>query len=364
MLEEKKQLLTQLSEKVANLNTFLQISDLQEKVSELEKRTSDPSLWQDNTKAKSLMREMNILRNKINQNKDVNNKLEELKILIELANEDNKEELNKELQDLNSEISKYELSIILNDSYDSHDAIFSITAGAGGTDAQDWAEMLSRMYIRWFEKRRLAYNIVDLSPGEEAGIKSTTIIVGGEYAYGYLKAEAGIHRLVRLSPFNANSKRHTSFASVEVIPEIDNEVKVDINPDDLRVDTFKASGAGGQHVNKTDSAVRITHIPTGIVTQCQNERSQLQNKETAMKILISKIVKQLKENKKEEISELKGNIKEIAWGHQIRSYVFHPYSLVKDLRTNYETANIQKVMDGDIDDFINAYLLNYVATVK
>ncbi len=249
-----------------------------------------------------------------------------------------------------------ELRTLLSGPYDGNDVLLTINAGAGGTDAQDWAQMLLRMMIRWIERKEFTYEILDISEGEEAGLKSVTMAVHGENAYGLLKSEHGIHRLVRLSPFNANHKRQTSFASVDVIPEIEESNEVAIRPEDIRVDTYRASGAGGQHINKTDSAVRLTHLETGIVVQCQNQRSQAQNKEKAMMVLLSKLVRLAQEQKKERMSSVAESNREISWGNQIRSYVFHPYTLVKDHRTNYEQTNVQAVMDGEISGFIEAYL--------
>ncbi len=267
------------------------------------------------------------------------------------------QDLTDELKELNISVSQEELKMMLNGEQDSMNAIISIHAGAGGTEAQDWVEMLLRMYLRWAEKKKFVTKIIDSLPGDEAGIKSVSFTLEGDYAYGYAKAESGIHRLVRISPFDAGARRHTSFASVFVYPEVDDEIKIEINDDDLRIDTFRAGGKGGQHVNKTDSAVRITHLPTGIVVQCQNERSQYQNKAMAMKFLKSRLYEkelQLKNQKIEEDNKLK---KDIAWGSQIRSYVLHPYKMVKDHRTNLENSNASKVLDGDIDEFIQAYLM-------
>ncbi|MFH1428554.1 MAG: peptide chain release factor 2 [Candidatus Margulisiibacteriota bacterium] len=361
MLEDIKQKLPELTEKVNNLNRLLKIPQLKEKAIGLEEETTEPGFWDNSSRARIVMRELNIAKRQIEWQQTIGQKLADVNVLCEIAGENKVSEaelqaIDDEFNDLEKEIIDYELVIVLSGKYDTNNAIFSIAAGAGGTDAQDWAQMLLRMYTRWFEKRGYKVQEVDLSPGEEAGIKGVTLIVEGDYAYGYLHPEAGIHRLVRLSPFNANNKRQTSFASVEVIPEVDLEVAVEIDPEDLRIDTFRASGAGGQHVNRTDSAVRITHLPTGIVVQCQNERSQLQNKETALKVLTAKLVKCMEEEHKEKISEIKGQVKEIAWGHQIRSYVFHPYSMVKDHRTGLETSDVSGVMDGDIDAFAEAYL--------
>ncbi len=293
---------------------------------------------------------------------------ENLRVLQELADEsgdeDLEQEFKKELEEFRTQVEDLELKSILGGPDDPKNAILTIHAGAGGTEAQDWANMLLRMYTRWIERRGFQYHVMDLLPGEEAGIKSAVLEVRGDYAYGYLKAEAGVHRLVRLSPFDANHRRHTSFASVFVYPEIESDVEIEINPKDLRIDTYRASGAGGQHVNKTDSAVRITHIPTGIVVQCQTERSQHMNRDSAMKILRSRLYQRKMEEEAEKRSEIEKGKKDIAWGSQIRSYVFHPYNMVKDHRTNVETGNTQAVMDGDIDRFIKAYLLSQTASVR
>ena len=267
-----------------------------------------------------------------------------------------KKEILNNTKIASDKVEKLELQTFLSGKYDKNNAIVTIHPGAGGTESQDWAEMLYRMYTRWASKSNYEVNEVDFLEGDEAGIKSVTFEIIGENAYGYLKGEMGVHRLVRISPFDSNSRRHTSFASVEVLPEITDDIELDINPDDLRVDTYRASGAGGQHVNKTSSAVRITHIPTNIVAQCQSERSQIQNRETAMKMLKSKLLDLKEKEQKEKIEDLKGVQREIAWGSQIRSYVFCPYTLVKDHRTNYEVGNVQAVMDGDLDGFIESYL--------
>ena len=265
-------------------------------------------------------------------------------------------EIEKGIEKQKSEIETLRLETFLSEPYDKNNAILTFHAGAGGTEAQDWVEMLLRMYTRWAEAKGYSVKTVDFLAGDEAGIKSVTVFISGINAYGYLKAEKGVHRLVRISPFDSSGRRHTSFASLDVMPELDDDIKIDINPDDLRVDTYRASGAGGQHVNKTDSAIRITHIPTGIVVSCQSERSQFQNKDTAMKMLKSKLIELKEREQKEKIEDLKGVQMEIAWGSQIRSYVFCPYTLVKDHRTNHEEGNLNKVMDGYIDGFINAYL--------
>ena len=291
-----------------------------------------------------------------------NNEINDIENLGSIALQEKDEQvlqdLAAELEQLNSAVGQEELKMMLNSEQDSLNAIVSIHAGAGGTEAQDWAEMLLRMYLRWTEKKGFVAKIIDSLPGDEAGIKSVSFTVEGEYAYGYAKAEIGIHRLVRISPFDASARRHTSFASVFVYPEVNDEIKIEINDDDLRIDTFRAGGKGGQHVNKTDSAVRITHLPSGIVVQCQNERSQHQNKAMAMKYLKSRLYEKELELKNEKINEENKLKKDIAWGSQIRSYILHPYKMVKDHRTNLENNNANKVLDGDLDDFIQAYLMN------
>jgi peptide chain release factor 2 len=291
-----------------------------------------------------------------------NNEINDIENLGSIALQEKDEQvlqdLAQELEQLNSAVGQEELKMMLNSEQDSLNAIVSIHAGAGGTEAQDWAEMLLRMYLRWTEKKGFVTKIIDSLPGDEAGIKSVSFTVEGEYAYGYAKAEIGIHRLVRISPYDASARRHTSFASVFVYPEVNDEIKIEINEDDLRIDTFRAGGKGGQHVNKTDSAVRITHLPTGIVVQCQNERSQHQNKAMAMKYLKSRLYERELELKNEKINEENKLKKDIAWGSQIRSYILHPYKMVKDHRTNLENNNANKVLDGDLDEFIQAYLMN------
>lgn len=349
-----------IEKKFQALNAFFSETEILNKLSVLEKKTLKEEFWQDTINAKNIMSKINMLKNKIENNKKISKIVVDLKEIIDLYKENeismNEElALSSELETVEKAVSDYEISLILNGKYDTSNAIFSIAAGAGGTDAQDWAEMLFRMYCRWFEKNNFRLTITDISEGTEAGIKGVSVIIEGDYAFGYLKAENGIHRLVRLSPFNANNKRQTSFAAVEVIPEILKDNDVIIKDEDLKIDTFRASGAGGQHVNKTDSAVRLSHMPSGIIVQCQSERSQLQNKENAMKILVSRLVQKKDLEYQKKISNLKGNA-ENAWGNQIRSYVFHPYNLVKDHRTNIETANVQSVMDGEISFFIEEFL--------
>ncbi len=287
-------------------------------------------------------------------------------MLLELAKEENDEDVKNEVEasfeNIAKDVEEIEFRHMLQGEHDINNAFVSINAGAGGTEAQDWAEMLLRMYLRWAEKKHYKTEIIEILPGDEAGIKNVTFSVVGDYSYGYLKAEVGIHRLVRISPFDAGKRRHTSFASVFLYPDIEDDIVVDIDESDLRIDTFRSSGAGGQHVNKTDSAVRITHLPTGIVAQCQNERSQHKNKEMAMKVLRARIYELQREEQTKKIEELHSNKKQIAWGSQIRSYVMHPYRMVKDHRTNKEVGNVDAVLDGDIDEFIKAYLISQKST--
>jgi len=331
-----------------------------QKILTLEEDTKKDGFWNNQRGAQKIIDEINALKNPLTQFSNLKQKLSDLEIGIELLSEKNDPELLNELTtlvpNLSKEIEHLQLELLLSGTYDNHAAVLSINAGAGGTDAQDWAGMLLRMYQRFCEQNHFQVEVVDFSAGEEAGIKGVTMIVTGSFAYGYLKNENGVHRLVRLSPFNADHKRQTSFAAVDVYPHIEEEIAVEINPADLRIDTYRASGAGGQHVNKTDSAVRITHLPTKLVVACQSQRSQAQNKATAMALLKTKLMRLMEEQKASEISALRNEQKEIAWGNQIRSYVFHPYQLVKDHRTDFETSQVQKVMDGDLEDFMSAML--------
>lgn len=319
----------------------------------------EPGFWDDSKKAEGVTKKSKAIKDKIDRFDKLKSQLEDVEVLNDMMEDDDEESANEiidTIKTIEAEIDDYNMKILLNGEYDKNNAIVTLHVGVGGTDANDWTEMLLRMYTRWCEQHGYSVETIDLLPGDEAGIKSVTLKVTGEYAYGYLKAEKGIHRLVRISPYNANGKRQTSFASMEVLPELTKEQDIDIRPEDLKVDTYRSGGAGGQHVNKTDSAVRITHIPTGIVVQCQNERSQFSNRDTAMEMLKSKLVELKERAHKEKIEDLTGELKDIGWGSQIRSYVFHPYSMVKDHRTNVETSNVTAVMDGDIDMFINAFL--------
>lgn len=343
------------------------VANKEKELAELEKQTTQNEFWSDAENSSKVLKKITSLKNKVNNFKKAKSELENLKDMNELLQLEEDEALAKELLhntfELEKEIDKLEITTLLSGKYDINNAIITIHPGAGGTEAQDWAEMLYRMYIRWANANGYEVKELDYLDGEEAGLKSVTFLVSGDYAYGYLKGEMGVHRLVRISPFDAGGRRHTSFASVEVLPEIAEDIEVDINPDDLRIDTYRASGAGGQHVNKTSSAIRITHIPTNIVVACQSERSQIQNRETAMKMLKSKLINLKEKEQKEKIEDLKGVQMDIAWGSQIRSYVFCPYTLVKDHRTNYEVGNVQAVMDGDLNGFMDAYL-KYITNNK
>jgi len=320
----------------------------------------EPDFWNDNDVAQGILKKSKSIKKKIKHFSDLEDGLDEVELMIEMGLEDEDDALGKdaeaEILRINSEIDQIRLETLLVGEYDHLNAILTVHAGTGGLDAQDWAEMLFRMYSRWADKKEYEAELLDIIRDTAAGIKTATLLIKGENAYGFLKAEKGVHRLVRISPYNSSGKRQTSFASVDVMPELDDSIDVDIDMTDVKIDTYRASGAGGQHINKTDSAVRLTHIPTGVVVQCQNERSQLNNKNMAMKFLMAKLVELKEQEQKEKIEDLAGDYSQIAWGSQIRSYVFQPYTLVKDHRTNEENGNVQAVMDGAIDGFINAYL--------
>ncbi len=319
-----------------------------------------PDFWDDASNSQKVLQRAKNLKDKLESFEKIESTQADTLMMIEMAEEENDaslvDEVKQTVEKLDEQIDKMRLETLLSGKYDSSNAILTFHAGAGGTEAQDWCEMLIRMYQMWAQKNGYTSEIMDSLPGDEAGIKSCTMEISGNNAYGYLKAEKGIHRLVRISPFNSQGKRMTSFASVEVMPELDDSIEVDIRPEDVKMDVFRSSGAGGQHINKTSSAVRLTHIPTGIVTSCQTQRSQLQNREYAMKMLKAKLVEIAEQQQKEKISEIQGVQSENGWGNQIRSYVFQPYTMVKDLRTGYEVGNIQSVMDGELNGFINAYL--------
>lgn len=336
------------------------VENKEKELKELESKTTENDFWNDTDNSSKVLKQINSLKSKVEGFKKLNNELNNLLEMSELLQVEEDEELAKELlkstYTLEKDIEKLEITTLLSGKYDNNNAILTIHPGAGGTEAQDWAEMLYRIYTRWANANGYEVKELDYLEGDEAGLKSVTFSVNGDYAYGYLKGEMGVHRLVRISPFDAGGRRHTSFASVEVLPEITDDIELDINPDDIKMDVYRASGAGGQHINKTSSAVRLTHIPTGIIVACQTERSQFQNRDTAMKMLKSKLLNLKEKEQKDTIDELKGIQMDIAWGSQIRSYVFCPYTLVKDHRTNYEVGNVQAVMDGDLNGFIDSYL--------
>lgn len=358
--EEYKTQLNNLKPALHELYEAFDLNNAKKQVSEMEKQAAADGFWDDLKKSQKILQKTKNLQGHIDAYETLYGQWEDLYTLCELAidAEDDSmlEELQTGFQAFQTELEKKKLETLLTGDYDKNNAIMSFHAGAGGTEAQDWAEMLYRMYTRWAERHGFQYKIIDYIDGDEAGLKSADILIEGENAYGYLKSEIGVHRLVRISPFDSSGRRHTSFAAVEVMPEIPDDVEVDINPADLKVDTYRSSGAGGQHINKTESAIRITHIPSGVVVSCQTERSQFQNRDTAMKMLRSKLIKIKEQEHLEKIEDIKGVQKKIEWGSQIRSYVFMPYTLAKDHRTNFENGNISAVMDGDLDGFINAYL--------
>ncbi|MBR5478984.1 MAG: peptide chain release factor 2 [Clostridia bacterium] len=359
-LEEYRLRLNALSAPLAELREALNIDAALENIETLEAESAKDGFWDDLANSQKVLQQIKQLRNKVEKFETLSRDIEDTLTLCLMAIEEEEDSLTEEvcenLNSVESTLEEMRLSTLLSGEYDGNNAIISFQAGAGGTEAQDWAEMLYRMYTRWAERHGYTYKILDYLDGEEAGIKSASILIEGENAYGYLKSEMGVHRLVRISPFDSSGRRHTSFAAIEVMPEIDETIEIDIRDEDLRVDTYRSGGAGGQHVNKTDSAVRITHIPTGIVVACQNERSQHQNRDVAMRMLKSKLIEIKERENLERIEDIKGEQKKIEWGSQIRSYVFMPYTLVKDTRTNFENGNVNAVMDGDIDGFINAYL--------
>lgn len=336
------------------------ISNLKDIVIKFEKKTLEENFWDDSEKAQGIIQELNYSKDIVQNYEKLKNSIDSIFDLMEIISEEEfeeyKEDVISDLLTAKSQIDKLKLQTLLSGEYDKNDAVVSIHAGSGGLEATDWAQMLMRMYLRWLDSKKYKYTITELNNEEGGGIKSCTMMISGKNAYGYLKSEKGVHRLVRISPFDSNARRHTSFASIDVYPQLNDDMNVEIDDKDLKVDTYRSSGAGGQHVNTTDSAVRITHIPTGVTVSCQTERSQIKNRATAMKMLVAKLIQIKEEEHKEKIEDIQGKYSQISWGSQIRSYVFQPYTLVKDHRTNYEIGNVEKVMDGNIDEFINAYL--------
>ena len=361
VIDKEIELLKEYKNKMDIIKDCLKIEETKKEIVQLEQELSNDDCWQDLTKSTTLSQKLKHKKRNISCYEELEESYKYLEELLDLVleseeDEDLRIELKSTITKFDKIINENYINALLNGKYDDNTAILTLHAGAGGTESQDWANMLLRMYQRYSERKGFQFNIVDIQDGDEAGIKGATIEVVGDNAYGYLKAESGVHRLVRISPFDSNSRRHTSFCSCEVAPLIINDNEIVINPDDIRIDTYRSSGAGGQHINKTDSAVRITHIPTGIVVQCQNQRSQTQNKEFAFNVLRGKLAELKEREEREKLASIKGEMKKIEWGSQIRSYVFCPYTMVKDHRTNYETPDVTKVMDGDIDDFICEYL--------
>ncbi|MCY7838443.1 peptide chain release factor 2 [Bacillus haynesii] len=359
-LAEIRQELENMATRLADFRGSLDLETKEARISELDEQMANPDFWGDQQKAQTIINEANALKDYVNTYKSLSESHEELQMTHDLLKEDPDQDLQNELvnelKSLTKQFNEFELQLLLSEPYDKNNAILELHPGAGGTESQDWGSMLLRMYTRWAERRGFKVETLDYLPGDEAGIKSVTLLIKGHNAYGYLKAEKGVHRLVRISPFDSSGRRHTSFVSCDVMPEFNEEIDIEIRTEDIKVDTYRASGAGGQHVNTTDSAVRITHLPTGVIVTCQTERSQIKNRERAMKMLKSKLYQRRIEEQQAQLDEIRGEQKEIGWGSQIRSYVFHPYSLVKDHRTNTEMGNVQAVMDGDIDSFIDAYL--------
>ncbi|MEK7729819.1 MAG: peptide chain release factor 2 [candidate division KSB1 bacterium] len=353
--------LEELSRRVVAVRDSLEVLKKEKEIAELENKTAASNFWNEREKAQVIMRDISTRREWVEAWRKLERKRQDAATMLEMAEEAKDDgvfnEAETELRELQQATDTLEFRSMLSGEDDKRDAILTIHPGAGGTESQDWAQMLFRMYVRWIERNGYKYDIIDYQAGEEAGLKDATIEVRGEYAYGYLKAEAGVHRLVRISPFDANKRRHTSFASIFALPVVNDDVNIKIDEKDLRIDTYRASGAGGQHVNKTSSAVRLTHEPTGIVVQCQNERSQLRNRELAMKLLLAKLYQRKRDEERAKLDELEKNKKDIGWGSQIRSYVFHPYTLVKDHRTGVSTSSVQNVMDGDLEEFIKAFLM-------
>ncbi|WP_139195383.1 peptide chain release factor 2 [Mesobacillus persicus] len=352
--------LEKTAKKLADFRGSLDLENKEARIAELDEVMLAPEFWDDQQQAQTTINESNALKDQVHVFHDMFETFENLEVSYELVKEESDVELQAELEselvELSKRLNDFELELLLSEEYDKSNAILELHPGAGGTESQDWGSMLLRMYTRWAEKKGFKVETLDYLPGEEAGIKSVTLSIKGHNAYGYLKAEKGVHRLVRISPFDSSGRRHTSFVSCEIMPELSDDIQIEIRTEDLKIDTYRASGAGGQHINTTDSAVRITHTPTGVVVTCQTERSQIKNRERAMTMLKAKLYQRQIEEKEKQLAEIRGEQKEIGWGSQIRSYVFHPYSMVKDHRTNTESGNVQGVMDGDIDPFIDAYL--------
>jgi peptide chain release factor 2 len=358
---ETKVKIDELRDKFEGLSNLVEPENLKRELAELEQQLSNNEVWKDPKKAAEVSRRIRHIKDLLTDFEKIKKGFEDVDVGLELAEEDNEiaQHVEQIVVELEKNIKRLELELILNDPLDVNNAYLSVHPGAGGTESHDWAQMLLRMYMRWAEKKGFGVELLDFQPGEEAGVKSATILIKGEYAYGLLKYERGVHRLVRISPFDASHRRHTSFASVNVIPEIEEDIEIEIRPEDLKIETFRASGHGGQYVNKTDSAVRITHIPTGIVVSCQSERSQHQNKAVALKMLKARLYQMELAKRKEQLEEIQGELKDIAWGNQIRSYVLHPYKMVKDHRTEVEVGNADAVLDGELDPFIEAELLYF-----
>ena len=360
LLDNLKQELNTYKEPLKEVRASLGLDSKIQRIEELEMEMEAPNFWDNPESSNKKMKELKDLKAVVEEMDGLDSQFDDILTLIDMANEENDENMAEEIvpefEDFKTKLEEIRINTLLSGEYDSDNAILKLNAGAGGTESCDWCSMLYRMYSRWAEAKGFALEVLDFLDGDEAGIKSVTFQISGLNAYGYLKAEKGVHRLVRISPFNAQGKRQTSFVSLDVMPDIEEDIDIDINDDDLRIDTYRSSGAGGQHINKTSSAIRITHLPTGIVVQCQNERSQLQNKNKAMQMLKAKLLMLKQEANAEKLSDIRGEVKDIGWGNQIRSYVLQPYKMVKDLRTETETGNVDAVLDGDIDLFINSYL--------
>ncbi|WLD92959.1 peptide chain release factor 2 [Alkalihalobacillus sp. AL-G] len=359
-LVEMKQELNAMQKRIQDFRGSLDLDNKEARIAELDEQMTAANFWDDQNAAQTVINEVNGLKGIVNEFHELEETYENLEVTHELVKEEEDQELQSELEsdlkELSTQLSNFELTMLLSEPHDKNNALLELHPGAGGTESQDWASMLLRMYTRWAEDRGYKVETVDYLPGDEAGVKSVTLSIKGHNAYGYLKTEKGVHRLVRISPFDSSGRRHTSFVSCEVMPELSDDIEIELKPDEIKVDTYRASGAGGQHVNTTDSAVRMTHIPTNTVVSCQTERSQIKNRDRAMKMLKAKLYQRRIEEQQAELNEIRGEQKEIGWGSQIRSYVFHPYSMVKDHRTNVEIGNVQGVMDGNISPFIDAYL--------